>query len=318
MPIAPFVPDELTREPFRGSHAVRAGLLSRTNLESRAWTRLFRDVYVHRGVELTSDVRVAAARLAAGEQVLAGRTAAYVHGLWSPPPNQLVPIELARPRPESGTGLDGARRSRRVWPVDDDDVVEVDGIAVTSTLRTAFDLVRVRQLVEGVVVVDAFAHGGAFSVEEFAAYAARHVRWPGVRRARLAAAHADARAQSPGETRTRMVAVLSGFPRPKLQVEIVVPGGVRFLDLLLVGVPRRVGIEFDGGMHLEEARRRGDLRRENAIYVETGTPLLRYDSYSLDFERHVMAHEMARASGFTGLRALSDRDFDRGPRAQRW
>ena len=144
------------------------------------------------------------------------------------------------------------------------------------------------------------------------------MRWPGVRVAKLAATYADARSQSPGETRTRMVAVLGGFPKPELQVLIVVREGERFLDLLLVNVPRPVGVEFDGLLHTEEERRRGDLRRENSIYVETGTALLRYDSYAVSFERPLMLRQMSQASGFDDVRPLSERDFARGPRALRW
>jgi hypothetical protein len=204
MPIHPLVPDELRLRPFRGTDAREAGLLTRTQLEGPTWRRLFRDVYVHHGVVADSQTRVDAARLISGGHVLAGRTAAWVHGLWTPAPGQVVPIELARPRDASGRPLTGASRSRRVWRTlaGDPDVLELDGLLVTSALRTCFDLVRVRQLVEAVVVLDAFAHGGAFSVEEFAAYAAAHVRWPGVRRAKHASLLADAGAASPGESRT--------------------------------------------------------------------------------------------------------------------
>ena len=47
--------------PFRGSDAIAAGLLSRHALESRAWRRLFRDVYMHADIELTHLVRCQAA-----------------------------------------------------------------------------------------------------------------------------------------------------------------------------------------------------------------------------------------------------------------
>lgn len=318
MPFAAQVPDQLKDHVFRGSEAIEAGLLTRTQLESRAWNRLFRDVYRWRELPLSSAVRIEAARLAGNGQVLAGRAAAFAQGNWTPPPGTLVPMEVARQKGDTGTPLRGVARSRRVWRIDDKDVFEIDGVAMTSPLRTAFDLTRTRHLVEAVVVIDAFANALAFTVEEFAEYAATHVRWPGVRTAKLAATYADARAQSPGETRTRMVALLGGFPRPELQVLIVVPEGERFLDRLLVNVPRPVGVEFDGIQHREHERHRGDLRRENSIYVETRMALLRYDSYAVHFERPLMLRQMSQASRFTDTRPLSDRDFALGPRALRW
>src|SRR4051794_13158660 len=315
-----FVPDELQFAPFRGTDARHAGLLTRTQLEGHAWRRLFRDVYVHQAVAVDSRLRVEAARLIGGGHVLAGRTAAWVHGLWTPLPGQVVPIELARPRDASGRRLTGACRSRRVWRTlaGDGDVLDLDGLLVTSALRTCFDLVRGRQLVEAVVVLDAFAHGRAFTIEEFASYAEAHVRWPGVRRAKQASTLADAGAASPGESRCRMVVVLSGFPQPLVQAEVVLPEGRRFLDLLLKDVPRPVGIEFDGAHHDEEARRRGDRRRQNSILVGTQIVLLRYDSYSVAYQRDVMVDELVATSGFTDVRPLIARQFDRGPVASRW
>ena len=167
--------------PFRGSDARDRRLLTKAQLESRVWLRLLRDVYVHRDVPLTFETRVAAAALVAGGHVLAGRTAAWLHGIWTPPPGSVVPIDLARPRDASGATLTGVRRSRRVWRASDEDVVDLGDLRVLSPMRTCFDLTRERQLVEAVVVLDAFAHAEAFSVEDFAAYAAAHRRWPGVR-----------------------------------------------------------------------------------------------------------------------------------------
>ena len=261
-------------------------------------------------------MRVQAARLARVDNVLAGRTAAWLHGLWNPPPGQIVPIELARPRRASGDRLAGTRRSRRVWR--GGDVQDLGDLLVTSPMRTAFDLIRERQLVEAVVVADAFAHGKAFCLDDFAAYVTEHVRWPGVGTARRATRLASALAASSGESRMRMVVVLSGFPAPVVQAEIVLPSGVRYLDLLLDRVRRPVGLEYDGAHHGEATRRRSDLRRENAILVGTQLPLLRYDSYSLAYEIELMVRELVLTTGFRDTKPLSFRDFWRGPRSARW
>ena len=45
MPAA--VPEPLRHAPFRGSDAVRMGLLRKPQLKSSPWRRLFTDVYVH-------------------------------------------------------------------------------------------------------------------------------------------------------------------------------------------------------------------------------------------------------------------------------
>jgi hypothetical protein len=107
-------------------------------------------------------------------------------------------------------------------------------------------------------------------------------------------------------------------PHPVVQAEIVLPSGVRYLDLLLDRVRRPVGLEYDGAHHGEATRRRSDLRRENAILVGTQLPLLRYDSYSLAYEIELMVRELVLTTGFRDTKPLSFRDFWRGPRSARW
>ena len=257
--------------------------------------------------------------MASGGNVIAGRTAAWVHGLWTPPPGQLIPLELARPRDASGEPMVGTSRSRRVWRMGEDpDVLELGALRVTSPMRTCFDLMRVRQLVEAVVVADAFAFAGAVNLEQLAAYVEQHRRWPGVRRARQAVRLADAKAASSGETRMRMVVVLSGFPEPVVNAKILVADGARFLDLLLDKVPRPCGLEYDGIYHRERAQRRLDLRRENSILVGTHLPLLRYDHVSVSCEREHMVEEVVLTTGFTDVQPLRAKDFFRGPAEFGW
>ena len=61
MPVAALVPPELRRRAFRGSHAVRVGLLTPNRLRGSAWRALFTDVYVHSDVVVTHGLRARAA-----------------------------------------------------------------------------------------------------------------------------------------------------------------------------------------------------------------------------------------------------------------
>ena len=56
-------PPSLVRRYFRGSAAVRRGLLTPNQLHGPAWRRLFRDVYVDADVPLTHELRCHAAEL---------------------------------------------------------------------------------------------------------------------------------------------------------------------------------------------------------------------------------------------------------------
>ena len=67
-------------EPFVGSEAVAAGVASQRQLRRR-YTRVFRNVYVSEGTELTHAVRARAAWLWSGRRgVIAGFSAAGLYG----------------------------------------------------------------------------------------------------------------------------------------------------------------------------------------------------------------------------------------------
>lgn len=314
------VPPELSAGPFLGSAARKRGLLTARQLAGGTWRRLLPDVYVHRDTDVTDQVRLAALALAVpADAVVTGRTAAWLRGAWRPRPQAAVPLDLQRLVGSSGSGLVGRGVTRRTCPlrVSAIDVDEVDGLLVSSPMRTCWDLASRRSLVEAVVVIDAFVFAGLIDLPTMAAYLDEWRGWPGVRVARTAVTLASPRVASPGETRTRMVVVLAGFPQPLVNVPLETQQGVWHPDLVLVDVPRPCGIEYDGAYHLDELVHRIDLRRENDV-LAGGLPLLRYDGYSVLQEREAMVRQVARTTGSTPRQALDDRDFWRGPPARAW
>ncbi|MCB0907820.1 MAG: hypothetical protein KDB63_11960 [Nocardioidaceae bacterium] len=121
------------------------------------------------------------------------------------------------------------------------DVVRRDGMAMTGLARTALDLAREHGFASGVAAIDNVLHRGV-SRRAFELELARMTSWPHVRRARSAFGFGDARAESPGESLTRILLAELGFSDIDLQFPVPVAGGVRWCDL-------RVGchvIEFDG------------------------------------------------------------------------
>ena len=325
MPRQAYVPDRLRQAPFRGSHALADGLLSRRQLQSGAWIHLLRDVYVHRDVEITEVVRGRALLLVMPpDAVLAGRTAAWLYGVWRPRPGLVVPLDYARPRTADSRGISGAQLTRRVLDLGGDmwsDVKEISGVPVLSPMRTCFDLMRRASLVEAVVVVDAFAHAGLCELPWLSAYVDAHHRWPGVCTARLAVELASPRSGSVGESRLRMVVVLAGFPPP-----LVNPPVYAGQPMILCGYPDLVivvgypvlGLEYDGAYHDDADQRQADNRRENKLLSRAGLPLLRYGARSVLHERHVIVSEIAALTGLRPLAELRDADFRRSPAALAW
>src|SRR3954451_7940586 len=54
--------------------------------------------------------------------------------------------------------------------LDEDDWMQIDGVRVTTPLRTTFDCLRLLRGVERVVVADALTHAGLVTVDELRAY----------------------------------------------------------------------------------------------------------------------------------------------------
>ncbi|WP_432559217.1 type IV toxin-antitoxin system AbiEi family antitoxin domain-containing protein [Granulicoccus sp. GXG6511] len=114
------------------------------------------------------------------------------------------------------------RITKNVWrhsaPLPDSAVTEASGVPVTTIERTVVDLARWLPFADAVAVVDAALHRG---VERAALEAeielARRRRFN--ERARRAVAFGDARAESPGESRSRVLMAVVGLPMPQLQRE---------------------------------------------------------------------------------------------------
>jgi very-short-patch-repair endonuclease len=140
-------------------------------------------------------------------------------------------------------------------------------------MRTVVDLGARNPLTEGVVAADLFLHAGLVTIAELRNYVAAHSRTKGVARLRRVVDLVEPKAESPMETRLRMLLVLAGLPRPEVQVSVHDARG-RFVgrpDLLYR--LQRLAIEYDGGNHRE--RLIHDNRRQNGL-VGAGLRLLRF------------------------------------------
>jgi hypothetical protein len=142
-----------------------------------------------------------------------------------------------------------------------DEVVVRARWLVTTALRTAFDCARWLPLVEAVVVVDAMAHAQLIDLAELEPFARNHPRVRGLWQAVRVALLADSLAESPMETRLRLVLVFAGLPRAVSQYEVFDAVGVFVARLDLAYVAEKVAVEYDGADHWEQ-RRHDDRRRD--------------------------------------------------------
>jgi very-short-patch-repair endonuclease len=157
--------------------------------------------------------------------------------------------------------------------LDDGDVVVLRGFRTTTLVRTLCDLSRTLSLVEAVVITDMALHAGLIKPAELSGWVDSNAGRKGVGAVRRVVDFADAGAESPMETRLRVLLVLNGLPRPEVQVTIRDKTGS------LVGRPdlyyrdQRLGIEYDGETH--RASLVEDNRRQNRLLLAE-TTLLRF------------------------------------------
>ena len=122
------------------------------------------------------------------------------------------------------------------------------------------------------MVADMALHRHLVDLEALRAYAQTRAGRPGVKALRRVVELAEPSAESPMETRLRLLLQLAGLPRPLAQVDLHDDHG-RFLARADLYYPRRrLVIEYDGGSHRE--RLVGDDRRQNRI-LQAGYHLLR-------------------------------------------
>ena len=157
--------------------------------------------------------------------------------------------------------------------MDKHDVVKARGLPVTSPLRTLRDLCVRLSLTEAVVVADMALHARLISTANLSVSADESAGSQGVPKLRKVIEHVEPAAESPMETRLRMLLVLAGLPRPEVQVAIHDPLR-RFLGRLDLYYPeQRLGLEYDGATHRETLAE--DNRRQNRL-VDAGVRLLRF------------------------------------------
>jgi hypothetical protein len=175
-----------------------------------------------------------------------------------------------------------------------EDVEVVDGIQVTTRLRTAWDLGRQRFREPALAGMDQMLRLGGFEQDEFLGGVERFrgMRW--VTRLRELAPLADGRAESPGESVLRLRWLDSGLPWPTPQLELWVDGILvaRFdlgLEELLLAA-EYLGLEWHSS---DEQVASDDRRREHA--EGQGWWMEDFDKHDL-FSRKRSVEEVLRAA----------------------
>jgi hypothetical protein len=273
-------------ELFLGSEALAAKAMP-----ERAMRSLYESVYpgVYGSgddVELMARERAQAAWLwSRRKAVIAGNSAAALLGArWVDPALDAELIHGNR-HPPAGIVVHSETLLRN-------EVVEVDGMPVTSPARTAFDVGRwTSSRLHAVQRLDALANATDIKINEVEDVMAEHRGMRGLVRLRAVLPLVDGGAESPQETRTRLVLIDAGLPVLQTQIRVCDEYG-DFVARIDMGYrDLRVGIEYDGPQHWTDPRQRERDIDRHAALSDLGWAVVRVSS---DLLRHREGTVIAR------------------------
>ena len=270
---------------------VTAGRIERIRQGYYAHPHEWRDAYIE---ERQRALALATTDAAAEPPVVCRTTAAAVHGLPLFRIRDDGIAHLLTGDKGSGTRSGSVVRHRDRW---DGESVEVEGVRVTTLVRTVFDVARTAPLAAGLACADAAIHRASatdrFHVfdqekaeqfrDELLVLIARHPGARGITKARFVAEFMDPRADSPGESVSRLYLIQSGFDRVGLQIPVTgITGRHYFVDFEVDGA---LG-EFDGAVKYQNPETRGsrtmeqvvsdEKRREDDIRAASGKRVVRW------------------------------------------
>lgn len=280
------------RTPFTRAQGRSAGL-SVTELIGPRFQKVFYDVYVATGVQVTTALRAdAALRLAGPDAWISHRTAAQLWGLpiaadgYTHVSVAEQSRRLRRQGIKSHLGQDAAQRRLR------------NGLLLTTPTQTFIDLAASGlPLVELVVVGDAMLKKELVSVD---ALIEAIDAWAGygTRLARRAARQLRTGVDSAMESRLRMLLVLAGLPEPEVNHIVYADDGSWWMRFDLFYPAFGILVEYDGRHHSDDITqwerdiyRREDLDRlqlrlvvvlSRGVYVDPERTLVRVRDALLD------------------------------------
>ena len=255
------------RMPFLGSEARLAGIVNRYQLRTR-YRQVYRDVYVPRHVELTAVDKAEAAWLWSRRRgVVAGLSASALHGShWI---GDHEPAELNQPSLHGEAAI--VVHSDKLA---EEEICLVRGIRATTPARTVFDLGRRKGQTLAVIRVDALLQATQLKLPDVQALIDYHGGARGIVQLRRVLDLADYGAESPQETRLRLLFTENGMRPTHTQIEV-------FADRYLVGridmgwPEWRVGVQYDGIQHWQDPRQRTRDIDQDVEYRDVGWRMVR-------------------------------------------
>lgn len=259
--------------PFTTTQAYQLGVKDgelRQRLRCGELRRVVHGVFVDATVGDSRALRAQALAVVVPDSAtVALHTAAWLYGADTFPPGGLrdltpyliVPHGSARPVRERATTF------QTVLP--DSEAVEIEGVRVTSPVRTATDLLRIIRRPYALAAADAMVRAGlveVLAVQE-AVRGIRRLR--GTQQAKELAPRIDPGSETHGESWMKCRILDAGLPMPELQHVVCLDGVARRLDGAYVS--QRVATEYDGReFHLGVWNEANDDDRRSGLRLRKG------------------------------------------------
>jgi len=240
---------------FLGSEALARNALTRGQLRAR-YRAVYPNVYTSRFAEPSLHANTVGAWLWSGRRApITGRAASAMHGSkWV---DEKAPVELLWPNNRPPQGI-VTRDDHFTY----DDVMELDGMAIATPQRTAYDLGRHLPPAAAVVHLDALSRATGLAAEHVSPLIDRYPGARHVRRLRRALDAMDGGSQSPKETWLRLLLVNAGFPRPRTQIPLADEFDRAFAYLDMGWEDAKIAVEYDGDQHrTDRTRYAWDVKR---------------------------------------------------------
>ncbi|MFC6286878.1 endonuclease domain-containing protein [Nocardioides sp. GCM10027113] len=210
--------------------------------------------------------------------MITDRTAAWLHGIDAHAygdHDAVIPVETCALRGNAPTALAGVDgRTRDLLP---EDVMELQGVRVTTPLRTALDLGCCLRRREAFAALNAFARRFGLTAADFVRALGRYRRRRGVVQLRDLVGMVNPALESVREAWTLLAIADAGLPLPEVQVWVEI-NGVPTYRLDFAYPRKRVCVEYDGAdahstteQRAHDARRRDWLRAHGWVVIVVGS-----------------------------------------------
>lgn len=299
------LPDHTTAQVFLRSEALAAGLADRdirALVRSGQWHRVRHGAYVDAPTWRTLDepgrhavLARAVVRQARTDVVLSHLSALPEFGapMWGLP---LDVVHLTRLDRRAGRKEAGVQQHRGLLL--DGDVVQRNGLSVTSATRTVLDLTTVTGTEKTLCATNFLLHAGETTADELADRYRSMERNPLTLKTDLVLRLADARIESVGESRTYFMCWAQGLPAPVPQWVVLDAHGREVARLDFAWPDKRTWLEFDGKEKYQKFARPGESvtdvvlrekRREEMLREVTGWRCIRVTWWDLEHPQRTAA-----------------------------